>query len=162
MFNSIKFLPQHSFRFLASTSVTMFKLFSPLVSYPILSYPILPYPILPYLPIHCFHITFFDSPVALLPACVTHLILGKHFNQPVNNLPHLVELRLPRSFQQPINNLPNTIQTLVTSIGHPIKHLPSSFTHLDLVNDDIQVICPLPPSLLQPTILHHSFGAFIT
>ena len=96
--NSIKlmlrdWLPQHSFRFLASYSWAMFKMFSPvgilsypilsypilsypILSYPILSYPILSYPILSYhilpfpsLPFpslstyYSLHITFFDSPM---------------------------------------------------------------------------------------------------
>ena len=53
VFNSIKlllrdWLPQHSFRFLACTSSTMFKLLSPLVSYHIISYHIISYHIISY------------------------------------------------------------------------------------------------------------------
>ena len=115
--------------------------------------------------------------VDTLPLTLTHLSLGRYFNQPVNNLPpalthlsfvegwdfnqnvdslpaRLTHLFLATRFNQP-ENLPPTLVHLTFGVrfNQPVNYLPSTITHLTFATEFNQQVNKLPLSLS-----YHTFG----
>ncbi len=89
---------------------------------------------------------------------ITHLVLGKFFNQPINYLPKtLIYLEFGKSFNHKLDCLPNGLAHLYLSndFNHPIDNLPNTIIHLIIKNAFTQPIDNLPESLRYLSI----FGA---
>jgi hypothetical protein len=99
---------------------------------------------------HLTHLTLgkkFNQPIDSLPHSITHLTFGHKFNRPVNYLPpNITRLKFGNSFNQSVNSLPPKITHL--SFGYdfnkPVNNLPPSLTHLTFGYSFDQPVDSLP------------------
>lgn len=91
-----------------------------------------------------------DITTFVFPPSPTRLVLGRRFNQPLNNLPNtLTHLVLGGEFNQALEYLPSSLipSILPWLFWQSIDSLPSKITHLSLSACFNQLIKSLPPSL---------------
>ena len=112
----------------------------------------------------------FNTKPKKYPSNLTHLTLGKKFNQPIDNLPKSLKYLIfdnrdgdyqpidnrDCDFNQPIDNLPNSITNIILSklFNQPIDNLPKSLKYLifdNIYGDFNQPIDNLPNSITHLT-----------
>lgn len=94
-----------------------------------------------------------NFPVDTLPECLTHLTVGRYFNQNVDHLPstltHFI-CALNCRFNQPVDHLPPRLIHLVlesSQFNHPVDQLPCGLLHLTLGWAFHHYLDHLPPDL---------------
>ncbi len=111
------------------------------------------------LPAHITHLTFglhFNQPVNNLPNKITHLTFGEQFNKCSDKLPESVtHLVFGHYFNQSVNNLPKNLThlTFENLFNQPVNNLPKNLTHLTFGRDFNQPVDKLPNSMT-----HLTFG----